>query len=113
LTSRSAGSNGLNLRGTIVSLLGVHGCPRKRKAIFDRGMVPTINPNPRYRQSTKRGRKPFFEETNFKERFNTIERAFGWENKFRHLLLRFKRLSELQYDSRTSAYAMLNLRHFC
>ena len=26
---------------------------------------------------------PFFDETIFKERFNTIERVFGWEDKFR------------------------------
>ena len=31
----------------------------------------------------------------FKERFNTIERVFGWEDKFRRLLLRFERLSQL------------------
>jgi hypothetical protein len=36
-------------------------------------------------------------EAIFKERFNTIERVFGWEDKFRHLLLRFERLSELHY----------------
>jgi hypothetical protein len=52
-------------------------------------MVPNINPNPRNRQFPKRGRKPFFDEAIFKERFNTTERVFGWEDKFRHLLLRF------------------------
>jgi len=33
----------------------------------------------------------------FKERFDTIERVFGWEDKFRRLLLRFERLSRLHY----------------
>jgi hypothetical protein len=33
---------------------------RHRKAILNRGMVPNINPNPRNRQSIKRGRKPIF-----------------------------------------------------
>ena len=80
-----------------MSLDGVYDCSRNRKAIFNRGMVPNINPNPRNRQSTKRGRKPFFDAAIFKERFNTIERVFGWEDKFRHLLLRFERLSELHY----------------
>jgi hypothetical protein len=75
-------------------------------------MVPNINPNPRNRQSTKRGRKPFFDAAIFKERFNTIERVFGWEDKFRHLLLRFERLSELHYAFKSLAYAMINLRHF-
>ncbi len=91
--TRIAGSIGLDLRGTIVSLDGVYDCSRNRKAIFNRGMVPNINPNPRNRQLTKRGRKPFFDATIFKERFATIERVFGWEDKFRHLLLRFERLN--------------------
>ena len=95
--TRIAGSIGLDLRGTIVSLDGAYDCPRNRKAIFNRGMVPNINPNPRNRQSTKRGRKPLFDAAIFRERFNTIERVFGWEDKFRHLLLRFERISELHY----------------
>src|SRR5271166_721364 len=111
--TRIAGSIGLDLRGTIVSLDGVYDCPRNRKAIFNRSMVPNINPNPRNRQSTKRGRKPFFDAAIFKERFNTIERVFGWEDKFRHLLLRFERLSELHYAFKSLAYTMINLRHFC
>jgi hypothetical protein len=110
---RIAGSIGLDLRGTIVSLDGAYDCPRNRKAIFNRGMVPNINPNPRNRQSTKSGRKPFFDVAIFKERFNTIERVFGWEDKFRRLLLRFERLSELHYAFKSLAYAMINLRHFC
>jgi hypothetical protein len=35
----------LDLRGTIVSLDGVYECRRNRKAIFNRDMVPNINPN--------------------------------------------------------------------
>ena len=54
-------------------------------------MVPNITPNPTNRQSSKRGRKPFFDAAIFKERFNTIERVFGWEDKFRHSPLRFER----------------------
>ena len=111
--TRIAGSIGVDLRSTIVSLDGVYDCPRNRKAIFNRGMVPNINPNPRNRQSTKRGRKPLFDAAIFKERFNTIERVFGWEDKFRRLLLRFEHLNELHYAFRSLAYAMINLRHFC
>src|ERR1700681_3487956 len=74
---RIADSIGLDLRGTIVSLDGVYDCRRNRKAIFNRGMVPNINPNSRGRKSAKRGRKPFFDAEIFKERFNTIERVFG------------------------------------
>jgi transposase len=110
---RIAGSVELDLRGTVVSLDGVYDCRRNRKAIFNRGMVPNINPNPRGRKAPNRGRKPFFDEAIFKERFNTIERVFGWEDKFRRLLLRFERLSHLHYALKSLAYVMINLRHFC
>ena len=103
----------LDLQGTIVSLDGVYDCRLNRKVIFDRGMVPNINANPRGRKTTKRGRKPLFSAAIFKERFQTIERVFGWEDKFRRLLLRFERLSQLHYAFKTLAYTMINLRHFC
>jgi transposase len=113
VVARIAGSIGLDLQGTIVSLDGVYDCRRNRKAIFNRGMVPNINPNPRGRKAPKRGRKPFFDAAIFQERFNTIERVFGWEDKFRRLLLRFERISQLHYAFKSLAYSMINLRHFC
>jgi hypothetical protein len=42
-----------------------------------------------------------------------IERLFAWEDKFRRLLLRFERLSQLHYAFETIAYPMINLRHYC
>ncbi len=113
LVTRIAASIGLDLKGTIVSLDGVYDCRSNRKAIFNRGMTPNINANPRGRKSTKRGRKPLFDSAIFKERFYTIERVFGWEDKFRRLLLRFDRLSQLHYAFKTLAYTMINLQHFC
>ena len=47
------------------------------------------------------------------ERFRTIERVFAWEDKFRRLLLRFERISQLHYALKTLAYTMINLRHYC
>jgi transposase len=113
LVMRIAASVGIDLQGTIVSLDGVYDCRANRKAIFNRGMIPNINANPRGRKAAKRGRKPLFNLAIFKERFNTIERVFGWEDKFRRLLLRFDRLSQLHYAFKTLAYTMINLRHFC
>jgi len=113
LVSRIANAVGLDLQGSIVSLDGVYDCRANRKAVFNRRMVPNINTNPRGRKTTKRGRKPLFNAAIFKERFNTIERVFGWEDKFRRLLLRFERLSQLHYAFKTLAYTMINLRHFC
>ena len=113
LVTHIAYAVGIDLQGTIVSLDGVYDCRTNRKAIFNRGMIPNINPNPRGRKTSKRGRKPLFNSAIFKERFHTIERVFGWEDKFRRLLLRFDRLSQLHYAFKTLAYTMINLRHFC
>ena len=97
----------------MVSLDGAYDCRINRKAIFNRGMIPNIHPNPRGRKTVKRGRKPFYNADIFEERFNTIERVFAWEDKFRRLLMRFERISQLHYAFKTLAYTMINLRHFC
>jgi hypothetical protein len=75
-------------------------------------MVPNIPENPRCRKTPKRGRKPIFFLAIFQERFQTIERVFAWEDKFRRLLLRFERISGLHCVLQTLAYTMINLRHF-
>jgi len=71
-------------------------------------MVPNIPEN-------LRGRKTpsvdvIFAPAIFQERFHTIERVFAWEDKFRRLLLRFERISELHYALKSLAYTMINLR---
>ena len=104
---------GLNLKKTIVSLDGVYDCRANRKAIFNRGMVPNIKENPRRGIIPKPGRKRFFVTAIFQERFRTIERVFAWEDKFKRLLLRFERISQLHYALKSLAYTMINLRHFC
>jgi hypothetical protein len=111
--ARIAREVGMELQGSIVSLDGIYDCRRNRKAIFNRGMIPNINPNVRGRKQPKRGRKPLFESAIFEERFWTIERVFAWEDKFRRLLLRFDRLSRLHYAFKTLAYTMINLRYYC
>ena len=113
LVMRMATVTGINLHGTIVSLDGIYDCRANRKAIFNRGMTPNINENPRGRKTPKRGCKQLFDPAILKERFNTIERVFAWEDKFRHLLLRFDRISQLHYAFKTLAYTIINLRHFC
>ena len=100
---RIARTVGLALEGTTVSQDGVYDCRLNRKAIFNRQMVPNIDANRRGRRSTKRGGKPLFNAAIFKERFNTIERVFGWEDKFRRLLHRFERLSQLHDAFKTLA----------
>ena len=104
---------GLELHKTIVSLDAAYDSRANRKAIFNRGMVPNIPKNPRGRRAPQRGRQPLFEQALYQKRFFTIERVFAWEDKFRRLLLRFERISELHYAMNCLAYTMINLRHFC
>ena len=104
---------GLDLRGSIVSLDGVYDGKANRKAIFNRGMIPNINENPRGRKTTKRGPKRMFSDAIFKERFRTIERVFAWEDKFRRVLVRYEVIADVHYAFKTLAYTMINLRHFC
>ena len=104
---------GMDLQGSTVSLDGVYDCRANRKAIFNRGMVPNIPENPRGRKTPKRGRKQRSDPAIFEERFRTIERVFAWEDKFRRLLLRFERISDVHYAFKTLAYTMINLRHYC
>jgi hypothetical protein len=51
--TRIARAVGLELKGTTVSLDGVYDCRQNREAIFNRGMVPNINPNSRGRKRPK------------------------------------------------------------
>jgi len=111
--TRIAHKVGLNLQQTIVSLDSAYDGRANRKAIFNRGMVPNIPENQRGRSTPKRGRQPFFNSAIYQERFFTIERVFAWEDKFRRLLLRFERISQLHYAMKSLAYTMINLRHFC
>ena len=111
--TRVAKNVGLELNKTIVSLDAAYDSRANRKAIFNRGMVPNIPANPRGRRTPKRGRKPLFQQAIYQERFFTIERVFAWKDKFRRLLLRFERISQLHYAMKSLAYTMINLRHFC
>ena len=113
LVMRLARVIGLKLEGSIASLDGIYDSRTNRKAIFNRGMIPNIPENRRGRKGIKRGRKPIFDKSIYKERFSTIERVFAWEDKFRRLILRFERISRLHYALKSLAYTMINLRHFC
>lgn len=109
---KTAQSIGISLSGSISSWDGVYDSKANRKHIFNAGMTPNIPENKRNRKKTKRGRKRTFKIEIFKERFETIERVFAWEDKFKRLLLRFERISELHYAMKLIAYALINLRHF-
>lgn len=84
----------------------------QRKAIFNRTLISNRSEICRRRMKTKRGRKRQFDPDIFQELFRAIKRVFAWENKFRRLLLRLKRISAVHYALETLAYTMINLRHF-
>lgn len=104
---------GEKLTGTIASLDSAYDSAVNRKMIFNAGLIPNIKENPRNRKKTKRGRKRFYSEAIFQERFETVERAFAWEDKFKRLLIRFERISLHHFGLKLIAYTMINLRHFC
>ena len=104
---------GLELNKSIVSLNAAYDDRANRKAIFNRSMVPNIPKNLRIRRAPKRERQPLLEPALYQERFFTIERVFAWSDKFRRLLLRFERISQLHYAMKSLAYTMINLRYFC
>lgn len=101
------------IAGSISSWDGVYDSKANRKLIFNAGMIPNIPENIRNRKKTKRGKKRLFSKDIFQERFQTIERLFAWEDKFKRLLLRFERKSKNHFGMKLIAYAMINLRHFC
>ncbi len=104
---------GINIFWSIMSLDGGYDSKDNRKKIFNAGMIPNINENKRNRKTTKRGRKRIFDKAIYEERFQTIERVFAWEDKFKRLLLRFEFISEIHYGLKCLAYTLINLRHFC
>ncbi len=103
----------LKLKGIIMSLDSAYDSAKNRKMIFNTGMIPNIKENKRNRKSSKRGRKRFYDEAIFQERFATVERAFAWEDKFKRVLLRFERKSQHHFGMKLIAYLLINLRHFC
>ena len=95
----------------IASLDSAYDSFANRKKIFNAGMIPNIKENPRNRKKSKKGRKRIYEESIFQERFNTVERVFAWEDKFKRLLLRLERISTHHSAMKLIAYTMINLRH--
>ena len=106
-------SIGAIIAGSFASLDGAYDSHENRKLIFNAGMIPNIPENKRNRKNKKRGKKRLFSKELFQERFQTIERLFAWEDKFKRLLLRFERKSENHFGMKLIAYSMINLRHFC
>lgn len=109
---RIARSIQVDISGCVMSLDSAYDSSKNRKKIFNAGMIPNIEENPRNRKKTKRGRKRIFDESIYKERFQTVERAFAWEDKFKRLLMRFEFKSANHLGMKLLAYTLINSRHF-
>jgi hypothetical protein len=109
---RVAKLTGLVLEGAYLNLDGGFDSKANRKAIFNAGLIPNINENPRHRKRPKRGRKRLFNEALHVLR-ECVERTFAWEDKFKRLLLRFEHIQQRHYGMKLMAYTLINVRRFC
>jgi transposase len=112
-STRVAGLAAIDLKGSVMSLDGGYDSVANRKLIFNRGMIPNIKENKRNRKRPKRGRKRIYNKGIYRERFQTVERAFAWEDKFKRVLIRFERISSNHMGMKLLAFSLINLRHFC
>ena len=110
---RIAREVGMDLQGTIVSLDGVYDCRVNRKAIFNRGMVPNINPNPRGESSpseaaSRSSSQPFLKSDSIRSSGCLLGRTSSGGYCFA-----LTGISRVHYAFKTLAYTMINLRHYC
>ena len=103
---------GLDLRDAYVNLDAGFDSTYNRQCIFNAGMIPNIQENPRNRKRTKRGRKRLFNAAIHALR-TRVDRTFAWEDKFKRLLLRFERIQQRHFGMKLMAYTLINLRGFC
>jgi len=109
---RVARAVGLELAGAVLNLDAGFDSKANRKGVFNAGLKPNSKENPRNRQKPKRGRKRFFDAALYKLRF-IVERTFAWEDKFKHLLLRFETKQSRHLGFKLIAFTLINLREFC
>ena len=103
---------GLGLRGAYLNLDAGFDSTYNRTCIFNAGMIPNIQENPRHRKHTKRGRTRLFNEAIHTLR-TRVDRTFAWEDKFKRLLLRCEHRQQRHFGMKLLAYTLINLREFC
>ncbi|MGL4612191.1 MAG: transposase family protein, partial [Trueperaceae bacterium] len=101
---------GLVLQGALFNADAGFDILAARKVCFNHGLIPNIPENTRNRKKPKPGPKRLFNNDIYKHRF-IIERSFAWQDKFRHLLIRFDRKDTYFLGASFIAFAMINLRH--
>lgn len=101
---------GLVIKGAFFNADAGFDVQAARKVCFNHGLLPNIPENVRNRKKAKPGPKRFFNKNVYKHRF-VAERSFAWQDKFRHLLIRFDRKDAYFLGAHFLAFAMINLRH--
>src|ERR671915_1870594 len=94
---------GLDLRDAYVNLDAGFDSTYNRKCIFNAGMIPNIQENPRNRKRTKRGRKRLFNAAVHALRAR-VDRTFAWEDKFKRRLLRVEHIQQRHVGMKLLAY---------
>ena len=103
---------GLGLRGAYLNLDAGFDSTYNRTCIFNAGMIPNIQENPRHRKHTKRGRTRLFNAAIHALR-TRVDRTFAWEDKFKRLLLRCEHRKQRHFGMKLLAYTLINVREFC
>ena len=80
-----------------------------RRACYRRNLLPNIVENMRNRKKKKRGRKRFFHQEVYNQRF-VNERTFAWIDAFRTLLIRFDKLDQCWMNWHYLAFALIILK---
>lgn len=80
-----------------------------RRAIQRRKMIPNIIENKRNRKNKKRGKKRFFNQDIYDQRF-VNERTFAWLDSFRTLLIRFDTLDLTWMNWHYLAFTLIILK---
>jgi hypothetical protein len=101
---------GLVLQGALFNTDAGFDILAVRKVCFNHGLIPNIPENTRNRKKPKPGPKRLFNQDSYKHRF-VIERSFAWQDKFRHLRIRFDRKDVYFLGASFVTFAMINLRH--
>jgi hypothetical protein len=107
-----AKTGGLTLTGAYLNLDAGFDSTHHRKCVFNAGLIPNIQENPRNRQHTKRGRKRVFNEA-IHALSKRVDRTFAWEDKCKRVLLRFEHLQPRHFGMKLLAYTLIHVREFC
>ncbi|MEW6730080.1 MAG: transposase [Acidobacteriota bacterium] len=103
---------GLVIIGAICKLDAGFDSKKNRRLVQQIKCKPNIKENPRNRQKPQRGPKRFFDADIYKLRFR-VERSFAWEDKFRRLIIRWKRIHQRHMGFHFITFTFINLREFC